>query len=127
VLAVGKSPPKKPYDPDALPDDVIDFFARQILEGEGDQVPPLALPAMLRRLRELLPRRPAHRPRTDKAGPMVYALIEYKDVPPAEAKKRVAKRLGKKFKTVDTAYYRYLAWRRDVADRGSRILDRINR
>ena len=123
---MGKAP-KKPRDPDALPDDVIDFFAQQILEGEGDQVPPPALPAMLRRLRELLPRRPAHRPRTDKAGPMVYALVKYQGVPLAEAKRRVAKRLGKKLKTVDTAYYRHLAWRRYLADRGSQILDRINR
>jgi hypothetical protein len=110
VSAVGKSP-KKPHDPDALDDKRIDFAAQLVLDGHGD-VPRHILLAMLRRLRELLAvemaRRPAHRPATDQAGMMVDMLVDFHDKSPAEAKKQVAKELGKKLETVDTAYRRYL-------------------
>ena len=109
MSAVGKSP-NKPHDWDALDDKSIDDYARNVLEG-WDVSRPILL-AMLRRLRELLAvemaRRPAHRPATDQAGMMVDSLVDFHDKSPAEAKKLVAKELGKKLGTVDTAYRRYL-------------------
>ena len=39
---------------------------------------------------------------------LVDILVDFDDMSPAEAKKQVAKQLGKKLETVDTAYRRYL-------------------
>ena len=110
MSAVGKSP-NKPHDWDALDDKTIDDYARLVLDGYGD-APRHILLAMLRRLRELLAvemaRRPAHRPATDQAGMKVDGLVGFHNMSPAEAKKQVAKELGKNLGTVDTAYRRYL-------------------
>ena len=110
MSAVGKSP-NKPHDWDTLDDKTIDLYAQIVLDGDGD-APRDILLAMLRRLRELLAvemaRRPAHRPVTDEAGRQVDLLVAFDNKSPAEAKKQVAKQLGKKLGTVDTAYRRYL-------------------
>ena len=108
---------------------LIDDYAQLVLDGHGD-VPRHILLAMLRRLRELLAvemaRRPAHRPPPTRPGCMVDGLVDFDDKSPAEAKKQVAKQLGKKLGTVDTAYRRYLRLSRETRQNYPLVLSNSN-